>query len=410
MTEPSPSPATTLDWQAQAARLERQLAAFRALQRITHTLNSELRLDQLLSQILSSAIQVVHAGSGSLLLLDPATNELVFRVVLGGAGEALLNQRIRSDQGIAGWVLEHQEPVIVHDVNRDARFLQKIDQNHGHTTMSLIAAPLIFQGNAIGVVEALNKKTGEQFDEIDQEILAAFGAQSAIAIQNARLYEQVVSERDRILVTEEQVRREIARDLHDGPSQLLSAIIMGMQFLKEVIERRPELAQEEIVDLERISTQALQQLRNLQFNLRPLVLETQGLRAGLEFYAERQRVAHSVAVYLEVSSFTARFPPRAEAAIFGIVQEAVNNAIKHASAKSIWIIARQADGYVTITVQDDGAGFDVSQVEKLYAKRGSLGLLNMKERAQIAGGKFSLVSHPGQGTLVTLELPLAPNV
>jgi len=410
MTDVPQAPAAILGWQEQTARLERQLAGFRALQRITHALNSELHLDRLLSQILSSAIEVVHASSGSLLLLDPGTNELVFRVVLGGAGDTLLNQRIRSDQGIAGWVLEHQEPVIVHDVNRDPRFLQKIDQNHGHTTTSLIAAPLVFQGNAIGVVEALNKQTGEEFDEIDQEILAAFGAQSAIAIQNAQLFEQVVSERDRILVTEEQVRREIARDLHDGPSQLLSAIIMGIQFLKEVVERRPELAREEIADLERISTQALQQLRNLQFNLRPLVLETQGLRAGLEFYAERQRVAHSVAVYLEVSSFTARFPPRAEAAIFGIVQEAVNNAIKHASAKSIWIIARQEELQVTITVQDDGAGFDLSQVEKLYAKRGSLGLLNMKERAQVAGGKFSIVSQPGQGTLVTLELPLAPNV
>lgn len=401
------SPTVALrDWQVQTALLERQLTAFRALQRVTHSLTSELHLSQLLSLILTSAIEVVHADSGSLLLLDAATNELVFRVVIGGAGEALIDQRIPSDQGIAGWVLEHQEPVIVHDVNTDTRFLQKIDLNHHHTTLSLIAAPLLYQGRAIGVVEALNKKTGERFDDTDQEILAAFGAQSAIAIENAQLYEQVVAERDRILTTEEHVRREIARDLHDGPTQLLSAIIMGLQFLKEVVERRPELAREEIADLERTSTQALQQLRNLQFNLRPLVLETQGLRAGLEFFAERQRAAHAVAVYLEVGTFKVRFPARSEAAIFGIVQEAVNNAIKHAQAKNIWITAKQDPFRVTITVQDDGNGFDLESVEKLYAKRGSLGLLNMKERAQIAGGEFSIASHPGLGTLVSLEIPL----
>lgn len=394
------------NWQEQTARLERQLTAFRALQTVTHSLTSRLHIDELLAFILESAVQVVHASAGSLLLLDPQTNELVFRVVQGGAGEALRDRRIPANRGIAGWVLTQQQPVIVLETNRDERFLKEIDERLGYLTTSLIAAPLVFQGRAIGVVEALNKKSGETFDEIDQEILSAFAAQSAIAIQNARLYEQLVQERDRLLATEEQVRREVARDLHDGPSQLLSAIIMGLQFLKEVVARRTELAQAEIADLERIATQALQQLRNLQFNLRPLVLESQGLRAALEFFAERQRAAHPVAIHVDAASLTARFPPRAESAIFGIVQEAVNNVIRHASAKNIWVNARQSDSLVNLTIQDDGVGFELSQVEKQYATLGSMGLLNMKERAQVAGGKFSIVSHPGQGTLVTLELPL----
>src|SRR5712692_2441362 len=142
MIDPAQSPISPLDRRAQTARLERQLDAYRALQRIAQSLTSQLHLDQLLSQILQSAVQVVRASAGSLLLLDPATNELVFRVVLGGAGEALRDQRIRRDQGIAGWALEHQEPVISPDVNRDPRFFHDIDQSLGHTTMSLIAAPL----------------------------------------------------------------------------------------------------------------------------------------------------------------------------------------------------------------------------------------------------------------------------
>jgi signal transduction histidine kinase len=406
MKDARSAPVAAFDWEAQTARLERQLAAYRALQDITHRLTSELHRDQLLSQILQNAVQVVHANAGSLLLLDPGTDELVFRVVLGGAGDALLGRHIPKSQGIAGWVFNHRQAAIAPEVARDPRFSPAIDKAHEHTTHSLVAAPLVYQSQAIGVIEALNKKNGETFDDIDKEILAAFAAQSAIAIQNAQLFEQVVEERDRLLVMEEQVRREIARDLHDGASQSVAAIIMGLQFLKEVMERRTELAREEIADLERIANQALQQLRNLQFNLRPLVLESQGLAAALEFYAERQRAAHPVAIALDVRSLTARFSPRAEAAIFGIVQEAITNAIKHASAKNVWLTAQQEREKVTLRVRDDGIGFDVSRVEQEYAQRGSLGLLTMKERAQIAGAKFSIASSPPEGTLVTIVIPI----
>ncbi len=392
------------------ARLEKQLAAFRELQRVAYSLTSELRLDQLLSQILTSAVKVVDANAGSLLLLDPQTDELVFRVVLGGAGAALLDQRIQSHQGIAGWALKNQEPVIVDDPQRDPRFFPAIDESLSYTTTSLIAAPLVYQGASIGVVEALNKKSGEKFDEDDKEVMMAFAAQSAIAIQNAQLYERVTTERDRILAIEEQVRRELARDLHDGPLQLLSAIIMGLQFLKNALTRQPDLAPAEIAKLEQMSAQALQQARNLQFNLRPLVLETQGLRPAVEFYAERQRQDKGATIHVDAEGFTARLISRSEVAIFSIVKEALGNALKHASPKNIWITMRQADQSATISVQDDGAGFDTLNIEEEYPKLGSMGLLNIRERAEMAGGKLTIASQPGKGTMVTLVVPLDSNL
>jgi len=404
-TRSKSSPALPLDRQAQTARLKRQLAAFRELQRVAHSLTSELRLDQLLSQILESAVEVVGANAGSLLLFDPQTDELVFRVVLGGAGEALRNQRIASHQGIAGWVWKHQESVIVHDPHHDSRFFHAIDESLGFETTSLIVAPLVYRGTSIGVVEALNKKSGEKFDEDDQELLMAFAAQSAIAIQNAQLYQELITERDRILAVEEQVRRELARDLHDGPLQLLSAIIMGLQFLKGALERQPDLAPGEVAKLEKMSAQALQQVRNMQFTLRPLILETQGLRAAIEFYVERQRTTTSLAIHLDAGEFTARFAPRAEAAIFSILQEAIGNAIKHASPNNIWVTLRQDDRAAALSVQDDGSGFDMANMNEVYPKLGSMGLLNIRERAQIAGGKLTIASQPGKGTMVTVVVP-----
>ncbi len=393
------------EWERRVGQLEHQVTALEALQQVARSFTSELDLDRLLSQVVISAVDVMQADAGSLLLFDVLTNELVFRVVQGGTGEALLGKRFPSDQGVAGAVFTSRVPCIVNDVALDDRFLH-IGDSPIFTATSLMAVPLIHQEQAIGVIEVLNKKSGEPFSLDDQELLLAFAAQSAIAIENARLYHQVVSERDRILAVEEQVRRELARNLHDGPSQLLSAIIMNLRFLKQVLVRTPARAPEEIANIEQLSAQALRQVRDMLFDLRPIMLETEGLAAALMAYADRQRDTRGAVIHLDAGALTMRFPAQAEAAIFSILQEAIGNVRKHAQAKNIWVTARQQNRALVITVQDDGSGFDLPQVEASYAQRGSLGLLNMKERAEIAHGTLAIRSERGKGTLVTLRVPL----
>ena len=390
------------------ALLEQRIAALETLQEVAHTLASELRLDRLLALILSNAMDVLKATAGSLLLLDKTTNELMFHVVQGGGGKALLNRRIRTDEGIAGWVFTRRLPATVHHAASDPRFLTRMDETLAFQTVSLLAAPLIYKGNPIGVIEVLNKQSGERFNADDQELLMAFGAQSAIVIENARLYQQIVAERDRILAVEEQVRRELARDLHDGPSQILASLVMGLKHLRNVIVRQPERTELEVNDLERLATTAMHQVRNMLFDLRPVALETQGLLSALQVYVERQRDSTGVPVYLEADDVTVRFPPKVEGAVFSIIQEAVGNAKKHAQAKSIWISAHETGDALVLSVRDDGKGFDVTSVEEAYAQRGSLGLLNMKERAEIARGKLTIDSKIGKGTKVILALPLKP--
>lgn len=400
----TPAPAEILH--NEIARLEQRIAALEALQEVTLTFSSELGLNRLLALILSSAVDVMKASAGSLLLIDLATHELVFQVVQGGSGKALKGKRIKYDEGIAGWVFTRKQPVIVHDVALDPRFLDRIDKSFKFRTTAMVAAPLLFQNRPIGVIEIINKKSGEQFNEDDQELLMAFAAQSAVLIENARLFQQVVTERDRLLAVEEQVRHELARELHDGPSQLLSAIIMGLKFMKQVIERQPDRAEAELNELERLTTQALHQVRNLLFDLRPVALETQGLCAAIQVYGERQGEGGLVRLHVDAEAQTIRLTPRAEAAAFSIIQEAVGNAKKHAHAKNIWVTVKKTAETLTLSVRDDGRGFDTSAVEEAYAQRGSLGLLNMKERAEICHGKLTVDSKLGKGTLVTLILPL----
>lgn len=391
--------------QSQILRLEQKVGAFKVLQEVAQSLTSELDLNQLLSKILQSAVDVVRANAGSLLLFDPATNELVFRVVQGGSGDILLDVRFPSDQGIAGSAFTQGQPIIVNDVRTDDRFL-RLRETNGFAITSLMAVPMVQKGKPIGVIEVLNKISGGKFNANDQELLLAFANQSAVAIENARLYAQVVAERDRVVSIEDEVRRELARDLHDGPSQLLSALIMNLRFLKDVMVRSPERSKEEVENAERLALQALHQIRNMLFNLRPVLLETQGLASALTAYVDRQRENKDVEILLELNSLSARLAPRAEASIFSIIQEAVGNVRKHANAKHIWITARQTKEVLMVTVQDDGCGFDVQQMEETYAQRGNLGLLNMKERAEIAQGDLKIESEPGKGTLVRLTVPL----
>jgi signal transduction histidine kinase len=399
----SPSPIAPSDLAALTARL----TALETLQRIARELTAELDLERLLEKILGAAMQVSQSTAGTLFLYDAETDELVFRVVVGGGGPALKNTRFKSDQGIAGESFTFQRAVVVDNAETDARYFSGPASSVGIKIHQLVAVPLLRQGRAIGVLEVMNKTAGGSYLADDVDLLLAFAAQSAVAIENARLYGQVRQERDRILNVEAAVRHELARDLHDGPTQLLSALIMTVRHLRELTERNPDQARTEFLQLEALAQKALYQTRNILFDLRPIILEQRGLGPALEQYVVRLRMVEPLHIRLEAGELHSRLDPQVEAAVFSIVQEAVNNAKKHAHAANLWITAIEEPGQLRLTVRDDGRGFDVQEIQSHYGQRGSLGLLNMKERAQIARAELQIDSQPGQGTRVPLAMPLS---
>jgi signal transduction histidine kinase len=388
--------------------LTQQLIGLRMVQEITQKLVSESDVDQLLKTILRSAIHAVEGTAGALLLLDLTGQELIFSVVEGGGGPALEGQRMGRDQGLAGWVVAHREPMIVTDVQNDPRFYGRIPEMVAVKVESLIGAPLIVKGEPIGAVQVLNKAGGDQFDEDDLNLLTSFAAQSAIAIENTRLYQDLRREQDRLIAVEEQVRRRLARDLHDGPAQLLAALISDVDFAARLQERQPEKVPEELREVSSLAQKALRQVRTLMFDLRPVVLETQGLVPALASYVTRQQEMGDLERHFCVGGFAGRLDASAERAIFSIVQEAVGNVRKHAQAGNVWISVVEQEGELKVDVRDDGRGFDVGTLNAEYDLRGSLGMLNMQERAEAIGGRLSIQSAPGAGTEVTLTVPLSP--
>ena len=227
--------------------------------------------------------------------------------------------------------------------------------------------------------------------------------------EKERGIKELLFENETLKAENEKVRKRLARDLHDGPAQLLSAIIMSVQFAKEILTRTPEKLDKlraELDELEPLATKALHQVQTMLFDLRPVVLETHGLASALESYVKRLRLANDFAVSLEIKDFSERLDAKAEAAIFSIVQEAVGNARKHAHASRLELGITRHDGNLVVTIRDDGQGFDVGRVDRSYDQCGSLGLLNRQERAEMLNGEFSIESAIGQGTLVKLVVPL----
>lgn len=179
----------------QISALQHELAeerrARQALVESSVRLNSLLNLPELLSAIIESVATLLDAETSSLLLLDEETNELTFEVATGESGESVRELRVPADQGIAGWVLARNETLRVADVAGDERFYGQIDQSSGFQTRSMLAVPLTIRDRPIGVIEAINKHGDGGFTERDEELAVAFAAQSAVAIDNARLYRQL---------------------------------------------------------------------------------------------------------------------------------------------------------------------------------------------------------------------------
>jgi signal transduction histidine kinase len=228
-----------------------------------------------------------------------------------------------------------------------------------------------------------------------------------IALQNAVLYRSLIDEKERIVEVEEEARKKLARDLHDGATQSIAAIAMRLSYVYKLMEKRPEQVMPELKKIEEIARKTTQEVRHLLFTLRPLVLESQGLGAALQALADKMRETHDQAVAVRVERDVEQYLDRQQqGVIFYIVEEAVNNARKHAHATLINASVTRQDDLVIIQIADNGVGFNTSLIDNGYEKRGSLGMVNMRERAQLLEGTLTVDSEEGRGTVVTVLVPL----
>jgi signal transduction histidine kinase len=274
---------------------------------------------------------------------------------------------------------------------------------------STICVPLRAGFETYGVVLfASVKPKVYTFEHI--ELLSIFCSQATIALQNASLYQSLREERDKIIDKEEQARHKLARDLHDGPTQDVAAIAMRLNFARLLVERDSVRAKAELERLEDLAHRTVREIRSMLFTLRPIILETEGLVAALNQYADNLQESDGLPVTVEADRYEECLDLEAQGVVFAILEEAVNNARKHARASRVWVrLAVQGDTFVA-QVQDNGRGFDVDAVESGYGSRGSLGMVNLRERSELVGGTLNIESTPGQGTRITLLVPISKDL
>lgn len=222
------------------------------------------------------------------------------------------------------------------------------------------------------------------------------------ALRHARARLQALS--NRMLEMQEAERRHIARELHDEIGQSLTAIKLSLEAL--ALRSADQTARGLADEIAGVAGEVLDQVRRLSLDLRPPQLDDLGLSAALHWLVKRHTRQGGPAIVLEAPQELPRLGAQAETACFRIVQESLTNALRHAGAAQVRIVLRADDGLFRLDISDDGCGFDVEAAQARALQGTSLGLVGMSERAALAGGEMNLVSHAGQGTRLSVRLPL----
>ena len=216
-----------------------------------------------------------------------------------------------------------------------------------------------------------------------------------------------VSQADGIIGAQEEERKRISREIHDGPAQTLASLTMRIDYCIEQHAGDEKLVVE-LHELKDSVIRSLKDIRRFIFDLRPMALDDLGLIPTLEQFISGFKARTGVSVYVEVEGSRVKIGGDRELAVFRVIQEAANNAVKHASASSVHIFLNfdEPKNRLAVVIKDDGKGFDVSETRKKYGTLKKLGLISMEERVRFAGGEFHIVSDPGTGTVVSFWIPV----
>jgi len=260
---------------------------------------------------------------------------------------------------------------------------------------SWLAVPLMLKERVIGTLTLAHREP-DHYTEKDIMFAMAIANHAAIAIENARLYEQAKEiARDTAAVEE---RQRLARELHDSVSQAIFSINLQTRTALTLLKRDPDMAEEPLEHIVTLAQIAMAEMRALIFELRPESIKTEGLVSALNKHAAALAARHNIAVETQLGE-EPPLPVEAKEVAYRVAQEATHNTIKHSGASRISITLCQEGEWVTLEVQDNGSGFDPSAQFP-----GHLGLQSMRERAAALGGDIEIESAPGQGTLVRLRL------
>jgi signal transduction histidine kinase len=271
---------------------------------------------------------------------------------------------------------------------------------------SVIVIPLRVEYETYGMlVFGSTAKNAIHKDQVDT--MQALGTQACIALRNAVIVDTLKTEKERIVRMERGMRETLTREIHDIPTQTISALAMQLSLIPRIAKNAPDTLEEEVENLRGISLRFVEELRHAMFTWRPLVLESQGLGASLEQLCQKMEQTYKQPMKSEVDpQAMAYLDQEQQYTLFYLIEEAANNARKHAEAKLIKVKVSLEETNVVVRIMDNGKGFDVEKMRADYAAGSSFGMVNMRDRTEHVRGFLDMQSVIGKGTTIIVKIPI----
>jgi len=350
---------------------------------------------EVLQTIVTSARALLGARYAALGVPDEAGAFAEFVVDGVSEEESRAIGPLPRQHGLLAVLLHDPTPVRVPDIRAHPRF--EWWPRHHPELRDFLGMPITDGGQILGALYLANKEAPGGFTAEDEDLLRILAAHAAIALVNARLYER---SRELSIVEE---RNRIARELHDAVAQKLFSLRLTADAAAALVTRDPARAGSQLATVRALAAEAAEELRAIVVGLRPADLAAEGLDGALRKQVALLDRVHAARVTFTADELVPRLGAAGEAAAYRIAQEALHNALRHGSPRTVEVRLRGRNGALALEVSDDGAGFTAHG-------DGSggpmLGIASMRERARAAGGRLVVESRPGAGTTVRLEVPV----
>lgn len=368
-----------------------------ALVEATRAIAEVLDIEAVLRLIVESVRNLVRAEYAALGILDSSGRiERFITVGVSPEERARIGAPPRG-HGLLGLIIRERHSYRIPDIGSHP---DSFGFPPNHPLMgSFLGVPVVTEGRAVGNLYLTNKRDATEFSESDQLLVEMFALRAGIAIENARLHEQV----QRLAVVEE--RERIAKDLHDGVIQAIYGVALSLEDVPLMMDSEPDEASARVDQAIDSLNLTIREIRNFILGLRSELLHGADLLTGLATLANEFGATGTSEIELDLAidpELAASIPTGHRVQLLQMTREALSNAARHARARRTRIVLRVEDGMLALRVEDDGVGFDTKAVRSA----GHLGLANLHDRATALGGMVTIESTLGAGTTLSIRVPI----
>jgi len=380
---------------------------------MVNTISSTLDIRQVL-HVVAQLTADLFAAKSCIYLLNEDEQSLIPAVAVGSYDPAL-KRKFKALKGTRYFpgieeAIKTGQPVIVTPENISRFLTREIINDFAFGW--IVLAPIVHKGKTIGVMQVDRPADSSGFDSEETEIIFAIARATAVAMENARLIEMLGQKEqllhqlvNKMITAQEDERKRLAADLHDGIIQSLIAIWYRLQRISSTEETTLKKWHKEIKDLTNILNEQIQEIRRILYDLRPIILDNYGLIPAVEAHLDNITEKYNLPIDFNIKGEKQRLSPKIEVTLYRILQEALTNVIKHAGASSVNVYLDVQNEYVTLSVKDNGQGI-INATTDAAQSQDHLGLASIRERALLLGGICSIDSQPGKGTQINVRIPI----